>query len=156
LLLNWTRALRTRDDAAGLERALAYVARWSSGIDDTEAYARIYTASIDAEQAWAERRREDSYREYANALPLANDYGVPIHVAIVANSWGNALISDGAIDEAASVVGQVAAWADRDYDCAVLTARLHRAFGNRSAWERALARARDLAGERRIPDSAAT
>jgi DNA-binding winged helix-turn-helix (wHTH) protein len=156
LLLNWTRALRMQDDAAGLERALAYVAQWSSGMDGTDVHARIYTALIGAEQAWAERRREDSYREYATALALASDFGVPVHIVTVANSWGNALISDGAVDEAASVVGQVAAWAARDYDCAVLTARLHRAFGNRSAWERALALARDLAGERRIPDSVAT
>jgi DNA-binding winged helix-turn-helix (wHTH) protein/tetratricopeptide (TPR) repeat protein len=156
LLLGWTRSLRMQGKSADLDAALAQVAGWAARIDDDDAVPHIYAGLVDAEHAWAERRRADSYREYAKALARAGDLGVPLHIAVVANSWGNALISDGALDEAATVVGQVAAWADSDYDCAVLTARLHRAFGNRSAWERALEHARELAGERRIPDSVAT
>lgn len=156
LLLNWTRSLRMQGKTDALDQSFARIATWSAQIGSEHADARIYIALINAEQAWAERRRSDSYREYADALARASDLGVPRHVAVVANSYGNALISDGAIDEAAAVVGQVAAWADSDFDCALLTARLHRAIGNRSAWERAMANARTLAGERRIPDSIAT
>jgi hypothetical protein len=48
----------------------------------------------------------------------------------------------------------VTRWADRDFACAVLEARLYAAMGRNEARQTAVARARALAGERRIPDDA--
>jgi hypothetical protein len=53
--------------------------------------------------------------------------------------------------EAGALVGRVAPWADRDYDCALLQLRLYHALGQRELWASALATARSLAGDRRIP-----
>ena len=51
------------------------------------------------------------------------------------------------------MIGRVARWADRDFDCALLQAGLYHALGQRATWQTALARARSLAGERTIPAS---
>ncbi len=109
-----------------------------------------------AERAWGERRLRESYDTYESALREATRVGVPRLIVEVADSWGNALIADGSLDKATEVVGQVASWADSDFRCALLTAALHRALGNRGAWEKALANARALAGQRAIPGSIAT
>ncbi|MET0232470.1 MAG: hypothetical protein ABW186_16185, partial [Rhodanobacteraceae bacterium] len=49
------------------------------------------------------------------------------------------------------VCERVADFADRDYDAALVQLRVYRKLGPPAAWQTALARARRLAGERRIP-----
>ena len=49
------------------------------------------------------------------------------------------------------MIGRVAPWAARDYDCALLQVRLFHALGEPAAWSKALAQARELAGERELP-----
>jgi hypothetical protein len=46
----------------------------------------------------------------------------------------------------------VTGWAARDYGAALVQLRLYHALGEPTAWASALAQARRLAGERRIPD----
>lgn len=153
LLLAWTRSLRTRGESEALDAALARVAKWSTQVGADHPSAHIHAELIRAEHAWSERRLRDSYAHYESALREATRTGVPRLITEVADSWGNALIADGSLDKATAVVGQIAAWADSDFRCALLTAKLHRALGNRAAWENALAKARALAGERAIPGS---
>jgi Flp pilus assembly protein TadD len=81
---------------------------------------------------------------------------VPADLAVVAVSYGNTLIASGDFERASAVIGRVARWADRDFDCALLQARLYHALGQRSTWQSALERARALAGERAIPTALQT
>jgi DNA-binding winged helix-turn-helix (wHTH) protein/tetratricopeptide (TPR) repeat protein len=138
-------ALGRNADAAGEVAKLAKFAQEAS-VDDVRIHARL----AEAEQAWSERRAE-AVALYEQALRDASAQGVPANVAEVAVSYGNALVDGGELSSAASVVGQVARWADRDFDCALLQARLFRALGEREPWHAALDRARSLAGERPIP-----
>ena len=139
-------AMGRNQDAAREVAKLAEFAE-KAGVDDVRVHARLAAA----EQAWSERRMEAAVAVYDQALRDASAQGVPANVAEVAVSYGNALVDGGELSGAASVVGQVARWADRDFDCALLQARLFRAIGQREPWHAALERARSLAGERPIP-----
>jgi DNA-binding winged helix-turn-helix (wHTH) protein len=151
LLLGWLRALRTQGRSADIAALWPRIERWSARWQDDASDARVYVPLIRAEQAWAERRLPESYRDYRQALAAASDLGVPANVAVVVAAFGNALITDGALADAAAVVGQVATWAASDFNSALVTARLHRALGQRAAWEDAMGQVRRLAGERPVP-----
>ena len=156
LLLAWSRADRVAGGSAGDAQLAERVAAWSAGNEPGGADEGIYVALIRAEGLRARGDREGAASEYRLALSRASDFGVPMHLAAVVQSWGNALIGDGMLDEATAVVGRVAGFAATDFDCAVLAARLHRALGNREAWHEAGEHARELAGERQLPPAVAT
>jgi DNA-binding winged helix-turn-helix (wHTH) protein/tetratricopeptide (TPR) repeat protein len=88
---------------------------------------------------------------YLAALSLAEQRGIPAEIATTVAAYGPWLIERGRLAEAGALVGRVAPWADRDYDCALLQLRLYHALGQRELWASALATARSLAGDRRIP-----
>lgn len=154
LLLVWWRAEYATGGGAAAVRER--VAAWSGSNEPGGADEGIYVALIRAEGLRAQGDRAGAASDYRLALARASDFGVPMHLAAVVQSWGNALIADGALDEATAVVGRVVGFAATDFDCAVLTARLHRALGNRDAWRDAVERARALAGERQLPPTVAT
>ncbi|MGN6521051.1 MAG: hypothetical protein ACTHK2_16695 [Dokdonella sp.] len=107
----------------------------------------------DAELARAAQRRDDAERDYAAAFAEAERWGVPQDLALVVFSYGSSLIADRELDRASEVVGRVARWAEQDYDCALLQARLYEALHQTDAWRAALARVRALAGERSVPNA---
>ncbi len=111
----------------------------------------LYAALARAEHARDLHHGDDANREYAAALDDAERWGVPADLAAVIVSYGNALIADSKLDQASEVIGRVARWADHDFDCALLQARLYTALGQHASAEAAIARARRLAGERAIP-----
>ncbi|WP_165371598.1 winged helix-turn-helix domain-containing protein [Pseudolysobacter antarcticus] len=111
----------------------------------------LYAALARAEHARDLHRADEAYQEYAAALDDAARWGVPADLAAVVVSYGNALIADGKLDQASEVIGRVARWADHDFDCALLQARLYNALGQHGSAETAMARARSLAGERVVP-----
>jgi len=125
-------------------------ARAAAG-DIGSASALLIAALADAEQALAEDRREDALKSYNAALGDAERWAVPADVATVAISYGDNLIASADFERASAVIGRVARFADHDFDCALLQARLYHALGQRSTWQTALERARALAGERAIP-----
>lgn len=152
--LTLARALRASghaDDAALQTRRFG---EWAGAPGAPQA-AALHAALAAAEQDWSAHARDDAWRNYLAALSRAERWGVPADLAAVAISYGGALIADGDLERASAVVGRVARWADRDFACAVLQARLYRALGRNDAWSTALARARGLAGERSIPPAAA-
>lgn len=108
---------------------------------------------IAAEQHVADHEPDLAYARYEAALQTADRIGVPRDVARVAASYGHALIRAGWLERAATVTGRLAAWADRDFDCALVQARLHQALGQIGPWREALERARTLAGERDLPEA---
>ncbi|MEO7325597.1 MAG: winged helix-turn-helix domain-containing protein [Dokdonella sp.] len=111
----------------------------------------LYAALARAEHARDLRHADDAYREYAAALDDAEHWGVPADLATVDVSYGNALIADNKLDQASEVIGRVARWADHDFDCALLQARLYNALGQRASADAAMLSARSLAGERAVP-----
>jgi predicted Zn-dependent protease len=78
---------------------------------------------------------------------------VPRDIVIVAASYGDSLLADDQADRASVVIGRVARWAEQDFDCAILQARLYAALGQSDAAHAAEARARFLAGERTLAPS---
>jgi DNA-binding winged helix-turn-helix (wHTH) protein/tetratricopeptide (TPR) repeat protein len=131
--------------------AQAAVARFSTAAEATGTQpGMLYAALAAAEQSWPDAR-ETAMLAYERALSAALGLGVPADVAAVAVSWGERLIAAGDLARASEVAGRIARWADHDYDCAILQARLYRALGQRRPWQAALEKARALAGERRLP-----
>ncbi|HVJ61294.1 MAG TPA: hypothetical protein VM555_01085, partial [Tahibacter sp.] len=106
-----------------------------------------------AELATNERARAD---EYAAALAEAEARDVPAELLAVAKSMVPDLLRSGRIDAAGAMLGRFDAAANRDFDVALLQARLHLATGQAQAWAEALQRSRALAGERTIPDDVQT
>jgi DNA-binding winged helix-turn-helix (wHTH) protein/tetratricopeptide (TPR) repeat protein len=151
--LTLVRALRAqgRDEEAAAE--VGRLAAWTSTISQASQplAAALVAALAEAEQRWAERRLDEARDAYEKTLRLAEQQAVPGDIAEVVISYGSSLITDGELQRAAAVVGQVARWADRDFGCAVLQVRLYRALGHEDAWRSALKQARALAGERSIP-----
>jgi DNA-binding winged helix-turn-helix (wHTH) protein len=87
---------------------------------------------------------------------LAGQGASPYELAMVAESYAEALLAEGDVAAAAVEVGRLSRWSEQDFRCAVLEARLYAAMGRDEARQTALARARALAGERAIPDDALT
>ena len=147
--LTLIRALRRTGDDAGAAAQTRQFSAW--GATANAQGAALYAVLAEAEQARADHAAEAADRDYASALAEAERRGVPADLAEVTVSYADALLADGKIERAGAVIGRVARWADRDFDCAVLQLRLYRALGEQAASATALVRARGLAGERAIP-----
>ncbi|WP_440225228.1 winged helix-turn-helix domain-containing protein [Dokdonella sp. MW10] len=119
--------------------------------DAREGPGRVAEAIANAE--WAARHGDAVVADtwFREAMARADRRGVPADLVAVALAWTPHLLARRDEAQAAVVVGRVAAWAARDYDCALLQVRLLHALGRREAWQAALAQARALAGEREIP-----
>lgn len=90
-------------------------------------------------------------QRYQAALAAAEQRGLPAEIAAAADSYGRWLLAAGREADAAAVIGRIAPWSERDFDCAVAQVALFHAQGDVRAWSRALERAQRLAGERTIP-----
>jgi DNA-binding winged helix-turn-helix (wHTH) protein/tetratricopeptide (TPR) repeat protein len=153
--LTWSRALRAAGRTADAHTQVTALSQWAATHASMPSVT-LFAALADAEQAAAEDRRDESLKSYTAALGDAEQWAVPADLATVAVSYGNSLIASGDFERASAVIGRVARWADRDFDCALLQARLYHALGQRSTWQTALVRARALAGERAIPTALQT
>lgn len=122
---------------------------WAARKDVAQAAATLWLAR--AEVAAAQGEPAAAGLAYETALAAAESARVPAELREVAASYSAWLVTRGDATRAMAVVGRVAGWADRDYDTAVLTARLHRALGHQAAWQAMSAQARRLAGERALP-----
>ncbi|MBO9662077.1 winged helix-turn-helix domain-containing protein [Dokdonella sp.] len=90
-------------------------------------------------------------RWFRFAAVSADRRGVPAEIVLVAEAWAPVLLAAGDREQAAVVIGRVAPWATRDFDCALLQLRLFHALNQREPWFNALRQAQALAGERTIP-----
>lgn len=143
------RAGAVADAAAELERLRARVLSPGDGVA-ADPGAEVLLALAGAEQAEAERRPELALRRYADAMARATARAVPEELVRVGAPYVRALVAAGRADEAASVHGRIAAWADRDLRAAWSAALVYHALGQPAAADGALARARALAGERSV------
>ena len=131
--------------AAEAADAAAKLLAWS-------ATAKEHSAALHGELAAAEIARSpaDADAHFERALALA-DPDMPYLVATAAIAWAKALIARGELEHASIVAGRVARYAETDYESALIQAHLYAALGEREPSQAALAHARALAGERRIP-----
>jgi DNA-binding winged helix-turn-helix (wHTH) protein/tetratricopeptide (TPR) repeat protein/TolB-like protein len=143
--LTLARALQVTDAGAAREQASAFAA-WAKDIDDPRVRVR-------ADLARAATADDAATATAAFEAALAGVDGRSELVAEAAVAYGNALVAQGRLDAAAIVAGRVARAAGQDFDCALLQARLYHALGQDAAWRGALAHARELAGERPIPQA---
>jgi Flp pilus assembly protein TadD len=141
---------RKAEAAAEVERFSA----WATSAGTST--AALYAKTMEAEQARLEDRHEDAERLYEDAMRKAISGGVPIDIATVAGSFGDALLAKGDLNRASAVIGHVARYAENDFACAVLATHLYHALGQRDVWRSALEQSRALAGERTIPTNIAT
>jgi hypothetical protein len=143
-----TRALRMQGDDAAARAFAPQVVAWSQREGDEQ--ARMYALLIDAEQLAAARDHIAARSRYEEALQKSDALALPGATVDVVESFGNFLIEEADLGQAAAVIGRVANWADRDFPSALLQARLNHALGRKDASNAALLRAQQLAGERKI------
>ncbi len=93
---------------------------------------------------------------YRYAAASADRRGVPSELVAVAETYAPALLAAGQREAAATIVGRVASWSARDFDCALLQLRLFHALDEREPWFNALRQTQSLAGEREIPQALLT
>lgn len=143
------RALRAAGRLAEAEALVEGMSPWAAAQVDSP--APVYAWLARAEQQRASEDRDAAGRSYRTALRYAEERGVPLDLVAVVSSYGGSLLDDGDPDRASAVIGQVARFAGRDFDCALLQVRLHAALGRSDAWRNAREVARRLAGERIVP-----
>lgn len=143
-----------RADDARRARVELVLQRARPGVPPAVADGPIASPLEGVLRAEAAARRRDATgaeRRFAQALAAAESDGVPATTAAVAVAYADWLLAQGRAGAAAEVGGRVARWADRDFDCALLQARLYRALGRDDLRAASLRQARTLAGERRVP-----
>ena len=93
--------------------------------------------------------------EFREALALAERRGAPAEIADVVGAYAPWLIARDRVPEASALVGRIAPWAGRCYDCALLQLQLADALGDRALRAEAQRGIARLAGERREPSAPA-
>ena len=110
----------------------------------------LYLRLLEAQQARVERRGDAALAAFADALARAERSGIPEDILATASPYAQALVDAGRIDEASALAGRVAPWSERDLRSALIEAHVYDAMHNPDAAQRALRRARELAGERSL------
>jgi tetratricopeptide (TPR) repeat protein len=142
------RALQSLGDRAGTAAETARLKQWvSKSPNDRRA---LYLRLLEARQELIEGRVDASLASFADALARAERSGIPEDILATASPYAMTLVDNGKIDEASALAGRVAPWAEHDMRSALIAARVHDAMHNPDAAQRALRRARELAGERAI------
>ena len=143
-----------RGDLDDATDAAARMHAWAREVS-TESPA-IHAAIAQAEVAAAASRYDAARTSFERALFLADRGHVPLRTLQVAESYVGWLLArsdhdTGDLERALVIADRLSPYADRDYRAALVQLRVYLACGPQSAWRAALARARSLAGERRLP-----
>jgi hypothetical protein len=107
---------------------------------------------VQADQADAEGDKAAALRHYADAMANAERLGIPEDIVVIAESYVVCLLDAGQVDQASAIAGRVAPWADKDMRAAWIQAAVYQALRKPDASRLAFERARQLAGERRLPE----
>ena len=145
--------VRAHIAAGALDAASKAAATLPACANDPGGTAKIQVALAEAELAAAAGRRDAATAAFDRALALADESRTPVRVREVVERYVEWLVADGASpeDKLLRVSERVADFADRDYAAALVQLRVYRKLGPPGAWQTALGRAQQLAGERRIP-----
>lgn len=149
------RAMQSVGDAAGATAETSRLRQWTAGKSPNDRWA-LYLLLLEAAQDQIEGRMAPAIGAYADALARAEKSGIPEDILAVASPYANALVNAGKLDEASAVAGRVASWSERDMRSALVEARVYDAMHNPDAADRAMRRARELAGERALDDPRAS
>ncbi len=152
-LLDLARILREVDIPAGsirqsFERALRTLQAGAGAAGDRD---RAFALELGAAEVAAARAAPDAAAHFDAALVAADQRSSPEAVAraaIAALAWRLRQSDRGGLDAAATVVGRLVAWDERDYRCARAVAAYYRALGDATVAAPAEAAQRRLAGER--------
>jgi ATP/maltotriose-dependent transcriptional regulator MalT len=136
--------------AYGEARASAERLRSWAERDGSQA-ARLHADLASAEVASATGDAANAVALFDRALAGAEATRVPADLLGVCAAYADALIATRNLARAGEVAARVAAFSERSYEAALLQARLYRALGQPAPLRAALARARNLAGERVPP-----
>jgi len=148
------RAMQSLGDAAGAATETLRLKQWAEKSPSDR--WTLYMLLLEAGQDQIERRPAPALAAYADALARAEKSGIPEDILAVASPYANALVNAGKLDEASAVAGRVASWSERDMRGALVEARVYDAMHNPDAADRAMRRARELAGERAFDDPRAS
>jgi len=156
-------ALRRSGDTDAAHRETTQFSAWAEALDAPLAVsgavvrdARFYAALDRACDEAARNETETALARFAALFAAARELQAPERIVHVAAAYVQALIAAGRIDEASSVAGIIAIWADGDPDAAWAQAQVYRALGETSAFRQAVARLHALAGERISPQLEST
>jgi Tfp pilus assembly protein PilF len=76
---------------------------------------------------------------------------IPADLRDAVTAYATWLIGRGDTGRAGALAERIAGFTARDFDSALLQARVHRALGDAALWRAAVARAQSLAGDRTLP-----
>jgi len=151
--LTQIRALLRSGEAAPAADALQAFEEWALRTDSPR--ARVFARLARAEYAvHSGAARAEWGAHYDAAREFAAQNAVPYEITAAAASYAGALFNANDLQAAAVEVGRVSRWSDQDFMAAATEARLYSALGRDEAHQAAIARARELAGEREIPAEA--
>jgi DNA-binding winged helix-turn-helix (wHTH) protein/tetratricopeptide (TPR) repeat protein len=142
------RALQGLGDRAGAAAESVRLEQWTARTPNDR--RTLYLGLLKARQALIDGHAEASLAGFADALTRAERSGIPEDILAAATPYAIALVDAGKIDDASALAGRIAPWAERDLRSAVVAGRVHDAMHHPDAAQRALRRARELAGERPI------
>jgi DNA-binding winged helix-turn-helix (wHTH) protein/tetratricopeptide (TPR) repeat protein len=134
-------------DAAATDEALNDFETWAA-----HAPAPALGIEMLRARAAAARSPEDARTAWSGAMSAATARAIPDEIVDVGLAYVRSLIAAGRLDEAVSVNGRTAVWAERDARAALIQALVYAALGRSAAADEAFQRARKLAGERVFPD----
>jgi DNA-binding winged helix-turn-helix (wHTH) protein/tetratricopeptide (TPR) repeat protein len=144
--LTRVRALQRSGQVGDARAELARMRVWSDAAPQPFDHLRVVLG--EADQSIAEGQVADALGLYGDAMRLAAARGIPEETVLVGEPYVRHLIDAGRTDEAVSVNGRIAPWADRDMRAALTEARVYTALHKNAAADASLRRARQLAGER--------
>lgn len=131
--LLYARALRVQGEPA-LAAEEIHRLRASAGDDK---WLRLQAELGEAEQAWAEGRRESALEQFARTWQAVGQDGSPADLLDVAVAYLGPLIEASQLDTARAVGGRIARWVDADLRAANAMASLYRAIGEEGAARKA-------------------
>lgn len=153
----WFTRVRALQRSGQLSAAAAEVGRlreWAQKLSGDRCL--LYATLAQADQANAEGNRDAALRGYVEAMTRAERLGIPEDLVTVGESYVPALLAAGQVDQGSAVGGRLAQWADKDVRAAWVQAQVFLALGKSDAARTALARARQLGGERVLPGEVPT
>lgn len=137
-----------------LTDAVAAMHAWVNGLQQQDETISIMLLRAQAVEAWSEGRREHALDQLQLAMSKADAYGVPEFTVDVGQAYAQALLSAGRVEEAASIGGKLSPWSQSDWRAAWIQACVYRALGQMAYAEHYRNKARELAGDRGLPEDA--
>ncbi len=139
-------ALLAGGRAADAARSAADLTAFAAKAGD--AASRLYA---DLAQARTSTDPDAAGTWYARALGEADALRIPADLRDAVAAYATWLIGRGDTGRAGALAERIAGFTARDFDSALLQARVHRALGDAALWRAAVARAQSLAGDRTLP-----